>query len=187
MTYLPPQPQEPPQPPPGVARYGTGVPMPQPAPPKKKLPTWAIIFGVVALVCCGGVTILGIIGTLADKPTTVGNNAAADQPAAQTSIAATTAAAPPPTSAPPPPPPAPAGPATSFGPGMYEVGVDIKAGTYTCTATGPLGGYWERAKNASGEFDAIIANEAMGKGEKSIVSVKAKEFFKVTSADCVIR
>jgi hypothetical protein len=52
------------------------------------------------------------------------------------------------------------GPATSFsGEGEFVVGEDIKAGTYK--TAGPVGGfgcYWERAKNVSGEFEAIIAN-----------------------------
>ncbi|WP_431968967.1 hypothetical protein [Actinacidiphila sp. bgisy160] len=56
------------------------------------------------------------------------------------------------------------GPPTSIdGDGQYLVGEDIKAGTYK--TAGPqdddlgLGCYWARLKNASGEFDAIIAND----------------------------
>lgn len=178
MTQLP----QPPTPP-SVARYGTGVPKP---PPKAKTPTWVIVGVTVLAVCCVIPMILGTVQVLfGDKTTSVGDqstNAAPPPPAA----VVTTDTPPPATSAPPQQPPAPAGPATSFGPGMYEVGVDIKAGTYTCTATG-FGGYWERAKNASGEFDSIITNELVEAGAKSIVTVKVKEFFKVTSMDCVIR
>lgn len=54
----------------------------------------------------------------------------------------------------------PAGPATTFsGEGEYLVGEDIKPGTYkTAGPEGEFGCYWERAKDASGEFGSIIAN-----------------------------
>lgn len=48
---------------------------------------------------------------------------------------------------------------TSISAGTYLVGTDIDAGTYKLTATSSYGGYWERAKNATGEFDSILANE----------------------------
>lgn len=53
------------------------------------------------------------------------------------------------------------GPATSFsGEGEYLVGEDIKAGTYkTAGPDSEFGCYWERAKDASGEFGSIIANK----------------------------
>lgn len=174
-----------PQQPQSVARYGPGVPTP---PPKAKTPTWVIVGITVLAVCCIIPTIIGAISLLFDdgKTTSANGQGTNTTPPPPAAVVTTDTPPPPATSAPPPPPPAPAGPATSFGPGMYEVGVDIKAGTYTCTATG-FGGYWERNKNASGEFNAIIANEAFDAGAKSIVTVKAKEFFKVTSAECVIR
>lgn len=173
---------QPPQQPPGVVRYGPGLPTP---PPKKKNPTWITVGATVVAVCCGGALIMGVINTIATGgKTPTGSRQNTDRPAAQMTYApepAATSAAPP---APPSPAP-PAGPTTSFATGTYEVGVDIKAGTYTCTATGTLGGYWERAKNASGELSAIIANDAFE--GKAIVTVKAKEFFKVTAAECTIR
>lgn len=46
----------------------------------------------------------------------------------------------------------------TIGSGMYSVGKDISAGTYKLTATGQYGGYWERTRNATGEFDDIISN-----------------------------
>ncbi|MFC5954902.1 hypothetical protein ACFP51_10490 [Streptomyces pratens] len=70
------------------------------------------------------------------------------------------------------------GPATSFsGEGEYVVGEDIKAGTYkTAGAEDEWGCYWERAKNASGEFDAIIANNNLnGPGR---VTLNTGEYFK---------
>ncbi|MCQ9131578.1 hypothetical protein KMS84_12305 [Streptomyces sp. IBSBF 2807] len=69
----------------------------------------------------------------------------------------------------------PAGPATAFsGEGEYLVGEDIKPGTYrTAGPEDELGCYWERAKDASGEFGSIISNNnlqgpgrvTLGKGE----------------------
>ncbi|MBB4794919.1 hypothetical protein [Streptomyces nodosus] len=70
------------------------------------------------------------------------------------------------------------GPADSFsGEGEYVVGEDIKAGTYkTAGPDGGFGCYWERAKNASGEFDAIIANNNLqGPGR---VTLNQGEYFK---------
>jgi hypothetical protein len=70
------------------------------------------------------------------------------------------------------------GPATSFsGEGEYVVGEDIKAGTYkTAGPDGGFGCYWERAKNASGEFASIIANNNLnGPGR---VTLNSGEYFK---------
>ncbi|MFF1679793.1 hypothetical protein ACFVYG_27630 [Streptomyces sp. NPDC058256] len=71
-----------------------------------------------------------------------------------------------------------AGPATSFaGEGEYLVGEDIKAGTYK--SAGPedeFGCYWERTKDASGEFGSIIANNNLdGPGR---VTLNNGEYFK---------
>ncbi|GAA1425437.1 hypothetical protein GCM10009601_32370 [Streptomyces thermospinosisporus] len=70
------------------------------------------------------------------------------------------------------------GPATSFsGEGEYLVGEDIKAGTYkTAGPEDEWGCYWERAKDASGEFDSIIANNNLnGPGR---VTLNNGEYFK---------
>lgn len=181
MTELPPQ--QPPQQP-AFARYGAGVPTPVP-PPKSKTKPWVwVLLGVLG-VCCVIPAIVGVVKAVIDpdSPTT----ATAQQPDRPAAAVVESQAAPVVTTeAALPPPPAPAGPATSFGTGTYEVGVDIKAGTYTCTA-GSRSGYWERNKNASGEFEAIIANDNIAAGAKGIVTVKAKEFFKVDRLECVIR
>jgi hypothetical protein len=76
-----------------------------------------------------------------------------------------------------------AGPPSSFpGEGQYLVGEDIKPGTYR--TAGPEEDsiipncYWARLKNASGEFDAIIANDNIqGQGR---VTVNKGEYFKTT-------
>ncbi|WP_328563780.1 hypothetical protein [Streptomyces coelicoflavus] len=70
------------------------------------------------------------------------------------------------------------GPATTFsGDGEYLVGEDIKAGTYkTAGPEGEWGCYWERAKDASGEFGSIIANNNLeGTGR---VTLNKGEYFK---------
>jgi hypothetical protein len=70
------------------------------------------------------------------------------------------------------------GPATSLsGEGEYVVGEDIQAGTYkTAGPEDEFGCYWERAKDASGEFDAIIANNNLnGPGR---VTLNSGEYFK---------
>ncbi|MET8567726.1 hypothetical protein [Streptomyces sp. NPDC004783] len=63
------------------------------------------------------------------------------------------------------------------GDGDFEVGSDVKPGTYR--TTGNSGGmcYWERAKDASGELDSLLANDNVsGTG---YVTVKATDkFFK---------
>ncbi|WP_228031591.1 hypothetical protein, partial [Streptomyces phyllanthi] len=69
-------------------------------------------------------------------------------------------------------------PASSFsGEGEYLVGEDIKAGTYkTAGPEGEFGCYWERAKDASGEFDSIITNNNLqGPGR---VTLNNGEYFK---------
>ncbi|RST03160.1 hypothetical protein EF910_21525 [Streptomyces sp. WAC07149] len=45
------------------------------------------------------------------------------------------------------------------GSGTFQVGSDLQPGTYRTTGNKGLGCYWERAKDASGEVDSIIAND----------------------------
>lgn len=69
------------------------------------------------------------------------------------------------------------GPASTFaGDGEYLVGEDIAPGTYkTAGPDDDFGCYWARLKNASGEFDAIIANNNLnGPGR---VTLKKGEYF----------
>ncbi|MFD3656413.1 hypothetical protein [Streptomyces sp. NPDC058620] len=70
-----------------------------------------------------------------------------------------------------------AGPVSTFGgDGEYLVGEDIAAGTYkTAGSDGAFGCYWARLKDASGEFDAIIANNNLeGPGR---VTLNKGEYF----------
>ncbi|MEU9957532.1 hypothetical protein [Streptomyces sp. NPDC050982] len=45
------------------------------------------------------------------------------------------------------------------GDGDFEVGTDVKPGTYRTTGNTDALCYWERAKDASGEMDSILAND----------------------------
>lgn len=70
------------------------------------------------------------------------------------------------------------GPAAGFsGDGEYLVGEDVKAGTYkTAGPADEWGCYWERAKDASGEFDSIITNNNLG--GQGRVTLNSGEHFK---------
>ncbi|MFF1448775.1 hypothetical protein ACFVYF_11570 [Streptomyces sp. NPDC058274] len=57
------------------------------------------------------------------------------------------------------------------GDGSFEVGTDIKPGTYRTTGNTDGMCYWERAKNASGEVASLIANDNVS--GTSYVTVKA--------------
>jgi hypothetical protein len=67
------------------------------------------------------------------------------------------------------------------GDGEFEVGTDIKPGTYRTTGNTDGMCYWERAKDASGEMDSLLANDNVT--GTSYVTVKAGDkLFK--SSDC---
>jgi hypothetical protein len=119
----------------------------------------------------------------------IGAAASTSPPAAapaRPTAAVPAAAVPARSAAPAAPAPAPAGPLTTFSDGTYQVGVDIAAGRYK--TPGPDGNsaldicYWQRSKDDSGEFDALIANEIV-KGPGS-VTVKKGEFASVNGG-CV--
>ncbi len=67
------------------------------------------------------------------------------------------------------------------GDGDFEVGTDLKPGTYRTTGNSDGLCYWERAKDASGEMDSLLANDNVT--GTSYVTVKATDkLFK--SSDC---
>jgi hypothetical protein len=71
-----------------------------------------------------------------------------------------------------PPPPAVAMP----GDGTFQVGVDVKAGTYVSKASPTGNCYWARLKNSGGGFDAIIAN-GNSAGQVVVTIRKTDKFF----------
>ncbi|MFF4254428.1 hypothetical protein ACFY1L_24805 [Streptomyces sp. NPDC001663] len=65
------------------------------------------------------------------------------------------------------------------GDGDFQVGSDVKPGTYRTTGNGDGMCYWERAKDAKGEMDSILANDNVS--GTSYVTVKATDkLFKST-------
>ncbi|MFF1604237.1 hypothetical protein ACFVYV_43650 [Streptomyces mirabilis] len=177
MTFQHPTPQ------PGGPQnaFGLGTPAGPGLPPQRRRP-W-LKYGAIALLSL----FIGVgIGTsngsaetakgatetkAAPRPTvTVTETAAAADPESAPTVTKTTSAKPKKTQE--------SGPATTFsGEGEYLVGDDIKAGTYK--TSGPeeeFGCYWERAKDASGEFGSIIANNNLeGPGR---VTLNNGEYFK---------
>lgn len=167
--------------PPYPPQYGHGHQQPYvgqqgpPAPKKPRKWPW-IVGGVVALF-----VVIGIANgddqpstaAVAAPPTTAPARTVTLAPPVPTPAVRTIPAAP-------VAPPEPAGPATTASDGTYEVGVDIEAGRYK--TSGPDQSsffpncYWERAKDDSGEFRSIIANDnVQGPGS---VTVKNGEFVK---------
>jgi len=75
---------------------------------------------------------------------------------------------------------------TSFGEGMYLVGKDIPAGTYLLTATSDTwGAYWARLSDASGETDAIIANDTFD--TTAYATVQDGEYFELARCNAVLQ
>ncbi|MEU2547613.1 hypothetical protein ABZ618_19635 [Streptomyces roseolus] len=70
--------------------------------------------------------------------------------------------------------------ATVDGDGDFEVGSDVKPGLYRSTGNKDAECYWERAKDASGEVDSILANDNVT--GTAYVEIKASDkLFKSTS------
>lgn len=172
-------------------------PLPQPTPGKQHRRHPVLSHAAVAVVALGIGAAIGSSGHSTD--TTVAGkagSAATSQTAAPatstgvTTPSASTTATSPKTSA------AAAAPVTSAstvpttvsGDGEYLVGTDMQPGTYR--TAGPSDGslgmcYWERDKNASGDFDAIIANDNLtGSG---LVTVQRGEYFKTTGCQNWVR
>jgi hypothetical protein len=187
----PPSAYPPPQPPPLDVPYVPGpddtpVPPPPPGPPVKKkgmstAAIIAIVVGILVALCCVGGVALAAIGSRlpAPKPTpatvhVVPATTAAVVPSSAPATSAvpspvvTTQAAPPP---PPPPPPTPAGPATSFGDGVWLVGSDIAPGQYRARVPEGSHCYWEREKDTNGTFSSIIANGNADGGTQAVVTI----------------
>lgn len=122
-----------------------------PPPRKSKRNTWVIVIAVVLLVCCIG-GLAKAFGNTSSNPNT--------PPAAQASTATTAPTQPQGTPTPAPTPSPTATPAPSyahFDDGTYQVGKDIKPGTYR-TRVGSSGCYYARLKGFGGTIDDIIAN-----------------------------
>jgi hypothetical protein len=145
-------------------------PTPPPA-PKASTKTWLWIIGVI------GAFIIGVAAGTASN-----SGAGSDSAGGTVTVTAPAADA---AAAPAENPPAPAGPATTMGSGVYQVGVDVLAGQYK--TPGPPEGavidmcYWARQKDDSGEFESLITNGTLqGPGS---VTINDGEFVELTG-DC---
>ncbi|MEU1009642.1 hypothetical protein [Streptomyces sp. NPDC005890] len=67
------------------------------------------------------------------------------------------------------------------GDGEYQVGTDVKPGTYRTTGNTDGLCYWERAKDASGELDSMLANDNVS-GTSYVTIKPTDKLFK--SHDC---
>ncbi|WP_231626976.1 hypothetical protein [Streptomyces apocyni] len=65
------------------------------------------------------------------------------------------------------------------GSGTYEVGSDIKPGTYRSTGNSDGMCYWERAKDSTGEMESIIANDNVT-GTAYVTVKESDKIFKST-------
>jgi hypothetical protein len=152
---------------------------PAPGQPTKK-PVWKRWwFWVAVVLVIGGIgSALGGTEPQSDK--------AAAPPAPETAAPASPSAAnsePSPSKAQESPEPSPTKAESlsrTFEDGTWVVGADIKAGTYRVDAGN--GCYWERLKNFSGSFDAIIANGNAIGGPIIVTIEKTDKGF--TSQDC---
>ena len=62
--------------------------------------------------------------------------------------------------------------------GMYKVGSEIAVGEYVVEATGNLG-YFQISSDSSGEFDSIIVNDNLSKGEFGYVIVEDGDYIQL--------
>lgn len=70
---------------------------------------------------------------------------------------------------------APAAQPAGIGEGSWEVGTDVKAGTYTTTVPAGEHCYWARLKDFDGELESVIANGNLSPGAKGRLVVKATD------------
>jgi hypothetical protein len=135
---------------------------------KKSRRKWpGVVGGVVALLFVIGIANGG--NTAANATAPAGSSAVTNQGAAPAA----------------PAPAAPSGPLTSFGDGTYAVGTDILAGTYHTTGpnnTNPMGCYWERDTDTSGNMSSIIANN-VGKGPATVTISATDGAFKTAGCN----
>lgn len=152
---------------PNPNQYPQYPPYPQPAPPKKRHTVRWVILGIVGMFVLIGI----IVGA------TSGGGSSSGAPGASSTGYPDN-----PKTDPGKVQPIPVRHGT-FGDGTWEVGKDIKAGTYkTIVPADSIGGYWERDKDLNGGINSIIDNGIGNPGAHVTVSLKAGTVF--TTADC---
>jgi hypothetical protein len=65
------------------------------------------------------------------------------------------------------------------GDGTYQVGADIRPGTYLTSGNSDGMCYWERDKDAKGDTDSVLANDNV-KGSSYVTVAKSDRIFKTT-------
>jgi len=63
-------------------------------------------------------------------------------------------------------------------PGMYKVGSEIAAGEYVVEATGSLG-YYQISSDSTGEFESIIVNDSLNRGEFGYAIVQSGDYIQL--------
>lgn len=71
----------------------------------------------------------------------------------------------------------------TLGAGTWQVGTEVKPGTYTTTAGSSC--YWARLKGFDGELESIIANGNLDDGQRGRLTVKASDKGLELTGDCV--
>jgi hypothetical protein len=128
----------------------------------------------------------GGVGAVALSSTTV-----VAGPPVEHTITVTVPAPPPETvtvtvAAPPPQVPAepvePVGPLTTFGAGVWEVGVDIAAGKYKTTGTDGYGCYYARLKQNDGSLSDIL-NNGFVQGPATVTIKQSDGYFETSGCE----
>lgn len=140
-------------------------PTQRPTAPKPKRHLWPWLVGGFLALCVLG-TIVSAVASRGDGHTTGPVTLAAP---------ATSAA---PAKAKPPAKPKP----ETVGAGSWQIGTEVKPGTYTATAQDHC--YWARLKGFDGELGSIIANGNLDAGEHGRITVKKSDKGLELSGDC---
>lgn len=138
--------------------------------PKRHIAAW--IAGGLLTLCVGGTVVNAVAGRSDGK--TPGPIASKARDVAERAISAAPTGSP--TKARPPAKPA------TVGAGSWQVGIEVKPGTYTTTAQDHC--YWARLKAFDGDFDSIIVNGNLGAGEHGRLTVKKTDKGIELTGDC---
>lgn len=146
---------------------------PRPAGPDRAPRRWPWAVGGLALGLLTG----GALGTTAfpavSPPVERTITIAAPAPPPEIITVTVPAPTPEPTAA------APAGPLTTFGDGVWEVGVDIAAGKYKTTGTDSYGCYYARLQHNDGSISDIIGN-GFGQGPVTVTIKDTDGYFETS-------
>lgn len=71
----------------------------------------------------------------------------------------------------------------TIGAGTWEVGTEVKPGTYLATAAENC--YWARLKNFDGDLDSIITNGNLAAAQRGRITIKKTDKGLELSGDCI--